>query len=569
MKKHEYIWSILIALLITTVDRTASADPAENRAIIVLDASGSMKQKIEGKAKIDIARGVIDELLVGWDKKTELGIAAYGHRDRNSCNDIETIVPVGKVNRKTVMSAVNALDPKGRTPISAAVQAAAEELKYTKNKATIILVSDGKETCSADPCKLVEELEKKGIDFTVHVVGFGIRDAEKSQLSCLAKNTGGQFLLAKNAKELNQAMKQTVAIVTTRKPDTEVGSGLTLHAVAIKGAEPLTSGLYWRFFEAKKGLDGKRKYVYAACPSGSCTPKLTAGRYLVRVEYDQAFAEKEIEVKTNARTEETLVLNAGVLKLNAVPKMGANPIESDLYWTIYEGKQSIDGKRNFVVNRSQKPYTTKLSAGRYFVKAQYDQAVATAEVEVKANEMSEKTLVLNAGALKLNALIKKGGDRVDRDLYWTIYEGKQSIDGKRNLIVSRSQTPCSAKLNAGRYFVKAQYDQAAATAEVEVKANEMTEETLILNAGALKLDALIKNGGVPIDRGINWKIYKAKPGIDGRRDIILSRSTVIPTINLPEGKYYVEAKYEKVSTGEEVEVKAGELTKKTLIFTTK
>lgn len=48
------------------------------------------------------------------------------------------------------------------------------------------MVSDGKETCDADPCAAAKELEANGIDFTVHVVGFDLTDEETAQLQCVA-----------------------------------------------------------------------------------------------------------------------------------------------------------------------------------------------------------------------------------------------------------------------------------------------------------------------------------------------------------------------------------------------
>lgn len=86
---------------------------------------------------------------------------------------------------------------------------AAEQLKFTERKATVILVSDGEETCPADPCALGEELEKPGIDFTAHVVGFDLPEGQaRAQLQCLAKKTGGRYVEAGNAAELNKALGQ-------------------------------------------------------------------------------------------------------------------------------------------------------------------------------------------------------------------------------------------------------------------------------------------------------------------------------------------------------------------------
>jgi len=183
---------------------------AEERAMLVLDASGSMWGQIDGKAKIDIARESLKTLVADWPEGRSVGLVAYGHRQKDDCNDIETLLPAGAVDAAKIGNIVDGLTPKGKTPLSAAVKHAAEALKYTEEKATVILISDGVETCNLDPCALGTELEKLGVDFTAHVIGFDVAKVEDQKgLRCLAENTGGKFISAANAGELKTALEQT------------------------------------------------------------------------------------------------------------------------------------------------------------------------------------------------------------------------------------------------------------------------------------------------------------------------------------------------------------------------
>lgn len=219
---------VLVFLLILAFTGAAipahAADNTKRQTIIVLDASGSMWGQVDGKAKIDVARGVIKELLDSWDTNVQLGITAYGHRTKGDCKDIESVYPVGMLNKAAALNVVNAIKPKGMTPLSLAVKTAADELKYTENKATVILLSDGKETCELDPCALGKSLEEKGVDFTAHVIGFDVAKAEQAGLKCLAENTGGLFLAANNAAQLKSALSEAARIVA-EKPPAIVGKG--------------------------------------------------------------------------------------------------------------------------------------------------------------------------------------------------------------------------------------------------------------------------------------------------------------------------------------------------------
>ncbi|MBW1802080.1 MAG: VWA domain-containing protein, partial [Deltaproteobacteria bacterium] len=63
------------------------------RAILVLDASGSMWGKVRGRTKVEIARESIERLMEAWNPDIELGLIAYGHRRKGDCKDIELLLP--------------------------------------------------------------------------------------------------------------------------------------------------------------------------------------------------------------------------------------------------------------------------------------------------------------------------------------------------------------------------------------------------------------------------------------------------------------------------------------------
>ena len=189
----------------------AGGAQAADRAIIVLDASGSMWGQIDGKPKLEIARETLKSVLPTLPGDLELGLMAYGHREKGNCQDIELVVPPAAGSAGAIADAAARLKFLGKTPLSEAVRQAAEALRYTEDKATVILITDGIETCNADPCALGNELETSGVDFTAHVVGFGLSREEGRQVACLAENTGGRYIQAKDEGELRDALTTTVA----------------------------------------------------------------------------------------------------------------------------------------------------------------------------------------------------------------------------------------------------------------------------------------------------------------------------------------------------------------------
>lgn len=235
---------LLSACFLTVCLASTAVAQGKPNTILVLDGSGSMWGQIDGVAKITIAQEVIAELLADFPAEEGLGLTVYGHRTRGSCTDIETIVAPAPGTAGDIIAAVNAIKPLGSTPMTDSVIAAAQSLRYTEEAATVILVSDGIETCNPDPCAAARLLEEAGIAFTTHVVGFDVSDpAALAQMQCLAAETGGQFLTASNAQELDLAM---AAIVSESVPEPEPALvGMTFTAVIGDDKRVIDTPIQW------------------------------------------------------------------------------------------------------------------------------------------------------------------------------------------------------------------------------------------------------------------------------------------------------------------------------------
>lgn len=194
-----------------------AAEDAPHDVMVVFDMSGSMWGQVNGVAKVDIARDAFDGLISDWDAtNTSAGLIAYGHRRRGDCTDIELLAQPSE--GANISSLIANLQPRGKTPLSDAVKQAADILKFTEEAATVVLLSDGVETCEADPCAVGAELEALGLDFTAHVIGFDIAEGDKAQLQCLADATGGQYFDAADARGLSQAMEGVAQATAVAAP---------------------------------------------------------------------------------------------------------------------------------------------------------------------------------------------------------------------------------------------------------------------------------------------------------------------------------------------------------------
>jgi hypothetical protein len=191
----------------------AAAEPA-GKVLFILDASGSMWGEVKGEDKIVIAKKVMSELVRQLPEGLEAGLEVYGHRSKGDCQDIEITVPPASGNRDAMLEKIEAITPKGMTPITGSLQVAADALRDTEQQTTIVLVSDGKESCEADPCAAIEAIRAQGMNVRVHVVGFDVKEDERKQLECIADAGGGKYFSADDADQLTTALAEVRQVVT-------------------------------------------------------------------------------------------------------------------------------------------------------------------------------------------------------------------------------------------------------------------------------------------------------------------------------------------------------------------
>jgi len=368
----------LAAFLAVILPVYAAAQDQNPDTILVLDASGSMWGQIDGVNKIVIAREVIADVLTDLPDDLELGLMAYGHNRRGDCADIEMLIEPAQGTGRAIIDAVNAINPRGRTPMSDAVVAAAQALRHTENAATVILVSDGIESCDADPCAVAAELEAAGVGFTAHVIGFDVSSEPeaRAQMQCLADTTGGEFLTADNAEELAAALSQ-VAVA----PPPPAPANVTVTARVEDGSAPV-SPLNWTLFDpAGTALLGP-----VAAPG--FVVELPAGDYVVDVlrESQGTNHGTAFTVAAGEAREVVITLPALATPVTFEARLDTpdGPLITDpVLWSVYE-----------ISDTAGNPLTTDLPAGSYSVEAYWTATEQVAQTQISILGSDPRTVVV-------------------------------------------------------------------------------------------------------------------------------------------------------------------------------
>jgi Ca-activated chloride channel family protein len=545
------LWRILAGLALLAGLAAVPAGAAE-RTIIILDGSGSMWGQIGGRPKLEIAREALRTVLAELPADREVGFMAYGHREKGRCDDIELIVPPAAGTAAAIGKAADAMKFLGKTPLSAAVRQAAEDMKFTEDKATVVLITDGLETCEADPCALAGELEQQGVDFTAHVVGFGLSAEEGRQVSCLAENTGGRYIQADDAGQLKEALAETVVAAPEPAPapapePAPVPAPLEYNvipkAVLKEGVEvPAGIDVFLEIFrDDAAGIQGDH------IDFGYQPVKMHAepGDYILLATSGGAKAEQKITLTADKAAEPVIVLDAAALLLRARPAPGAD-IDGNAQIVIdYPGGQSSSnyGEAKLVVPAGETTVTVKLGA-----------AEVAETMQLAAGQVVDKDIVVGVGKARANAFYTQGGEKVESgDLSWKVFKSAKKLDGTREQVTYAFGPDSLFDLPPGDYVMGVDMQAATAEQPFGIAVGQMSEVDVTLNAGVVAIEAPGADG---------FRIYEAKKNLQGERKQVTYGFGETFQTTLVAGDYVVVTNFKTDKADAEMAftVKAGERT---------
>jgi len=209
---------VAMLALLSPVAAAETGQPCTDDAMIVFDASKSMAAAAgdnAGLRRIDAVRTALSRILPRAAPKRRIGLITYGPGSRPVCANV-TLEMRPTINAaRRILDRVENLKPDGRTPLSRAVQRAADALGFRDRPATIVLLTDGEETCGGDSCALAKVLKEQGAHTTVHVISYHIASSIGSEgifrSRCLADETGGMYADANTVDEVTAALETALA----------------------------------------------------------------------------------------------------------------------------------------------------------------------------------------------------------------------------------------------------------------------------------------------------------------------------------------------------------------------
>lgn len=182
---------------------------------LILDASGSMLQRLDGRRRIELAREALDQLVAsGLPEQAQVALRVFGHRKPDAC-DTELLRPLAPLDRAAMRQQIAGIEAKNlaKTPIADSLRAVASDLEGVEGRAIVVLVTDGEETCGGDPAAEIARLKQQGFELVLNVVGFAVDEhALEREFARWAELGGGAYFSARDGAALAAGIGQAVRL---------------------------------------------------------------------------------------------------------------------------------------------------------------------------------------------------------------------------------------------------------------------------------------------------------------------------------------------------------------------
>ncbi|PJZ46193.1 vWA domain-containing protein [Leptospira brenneri] len=192
------------------------------RYVFILDASGSMSEKWDGKTRMAVAKEKLLQVLGGLPKDVSVGLVAYGNRIAG-CNSARLYHPIQRGAASIVSQKISNIVPAGSTPIAQTLTVVGEFLLNEIQETEIIFISDGVESCDGDPKAVLYQLKQSGKKFRMQVLGIDIDPKGEEDLKRLSLLGDGQYYSLKRPEDYDSSFKR-IFFTTESEPSISANS---------------------------------------------------------------------------------------------------------------------------------------------------------------------------------------------------------------------------------------------------------------------------------------------------------------------------------------------------------
>ena len=255
-------------------------------------------------------------------------------------------------------------------------------------------------------------------------------------------------------------------------------ANLKLAALVTEDGQPIRAGLVWRIFkETDRSDPDARLQPIATSSGGDAEFHLEPGSYLVHAAYGRAGATTRVTVDADKLRKETVILNAGGLRLTALGA-GDQALPADkLSFDVYSRDTDQRGERQALVMGAKAGGILRLNADTYRVVGHYGDlnAVVRAEIHVNPGKLTEATVYHKAAQLTLKLVNEAGGEALTNTSWLVLTPSGDPVTDMvgafPTIVLAEGEYSLVAK-NQDRIFTRSFTVEAGFDREIEVVADD-------------------------------------------------------------------------------------------------
>jgi len=231
-------------------------------------------------------------------------------------------------------------------------------------------------------------------------------------------------------------------------------------------------------------------------------------------------------------------VRAGVT-LSAYLTQDGEPIDQGVIWRIYTENPEVDPPQPRLVTTSKVPSpSVDLKPGSYVVNVAFGRAHLTRRITVVPGKTSEESFILNAGGLRVTAVLGEAEKVSDLTVSYDVYQGDADRLGGRTKVVGGLRPGLIVRLNAGLYHLVSTMGDANAlvSSDVTVEAGKLTDAVIRHHAARVTLKLVTRAGG-EAQADTLWAVH----ALDG--ELVRESQGALPTHILAAGEYVASARH--------------------------
>lgn len=195
---------------------------ASEQTLIIFDASVSMLEPFGSTQKYIAAINAAKNQLSKIDSQKQVGLRIIGITIDSAimsffinpdymCKATKLVVPISAYNIENINKNLDTIFPMGITPLTYTLKTAVDyDFDINAYPKHIILITDGAESCDADPCSYIKNIMLKRNDIKIDVIAITVNQNDYNLLKCLTENTGGRIITVNDDSEFDNAFSSVM-----------------------------------------------------------------------------------------------------------------------------------------------------------------------------------------------------------------------------------------------------------------------------------------------------------------------------------------------------------------------